>query len=89
MTEKIAVLAPMPRARVRTTTVVNPGFLRSVRTPKRISMKKSSMEGQRQTVRLSSCTRVKLPNSRRAAAVACFLGMPLAMSSSIFSSRCA
>src|SRR5437016_8420619 len=32
---KIAVLAPMPRARVRTATAVKPGDLRSRRRPKR------------------------------------------------------
>ena len=31
--EKIAVLAPMPSASVRTATVVNPGLRRSMRTP--------------------------------------------------------
>ena len=33
MTLKIAVLAPMPRARVRTATVVNPGLRVSMRAP--------------------------------------------------------
>ena len=46
------------------------------------------MDGQRQTVRLSSSVKVTLPNSRRAAAAASFLDMPVATSSSIFSSRC-
>src|SRR5437879_8605352 len=38
---KIAVFAPMPRARVRTATVVNPGDLLSMRTAKRRSCQRS------------------------------------------------
>jgi len=32
-TLKIALFAPMPRARAITATIVNPGFFRSVRRP--------------------------------------------------------
>jgi hypothetical protein len=32
-TEKIALLAPMPRASVTTATAVKPGFFASIRTP--------------------------------------------------------
>ena len=38
---KIAVLAPMPRASVITTTAANPGFLRSIRAAYRMSCHKS------------------------------------------------
>src|SRR5262249_61653038 len=35
--EKIAVLAPMPRAKVRTAMELKPGFFASIRAPKRMS----------------------------------------------------
>jgi hypothetical protein len=43
-TLKIAVLAPMPRARVRTATRVKPGLLVSIRAPKRTSCHSASSQ---------------------------------------------
>ena len=54
---------------------------------KRLRQWLCAMDGHRQISRLSCSVRVTLPNSRRAAAAASFLGKPLATNSSIFSSR--
>src|SRR5580698_893991 len=43
--EKIAVVAPMPRARVKTMATVNPGFLRKRRKVRRRSFARPVMEG--------------------------------------------
>ena len=43
MTQKSAVLAPIPRARVATATAVKPGDFNSVRAPNRMSRHQSSM----------------------------------------------
>ncbi len=43
--EKMAVLAPMPSARVNIAIAVNPGLLRSMRTPKRRSCPRVSIQG--------------------------------------------
>ena len=40
----MAVLAPMPRARDRTTTIVNPGLLRRLRKENRKSRQSVSMK---------------------------------------------
>jgi hypothetical protein len=41
---KMAVFAPIPSARVKIATVMNPGFFLSVRAPYRISCQRFSME---------------------------------------------
>ena len=83
-TLKISELAAIPSASVTTAAAVNPGFLRSMRTPNPTSMKKSSIAAQRHTARLSSSVNSTFPNSRRAAASASFLGLPCTTSASIF-----
>jgi hypothetical protein len=39
-TLKMAVFAPMPKASVKTTTAVNPGFFQSIRSPYRTSRRR-------------------------------------------------
>ena len=88
ITEKMAVLAPMPMAKVRMTTAVKPGFLRSIRKPNRASTNTVSIAGHCHASRLNSSTWVTSPNWRCAAAQASSRDIPAAISSSAFSSRC-
>src|ERR1700728_1152508 len=57
----------MPRASVRTAIAVKPGFLRSMRAPKRRSCRRDSNQAPARTSRTSSFTCSMPPSSRRAA----------------------
>ncbi len=81
---KMALLAPTPSANVSTAAAVKPGLRASSRKANRISRVSRSRLFQPQTVRLSSPSRVALPNCRRAAKSAVAGSIPF----SRFSSAC-
>src|SRR5213080_1691165 len=64
---KTAVLAPIPRARVKLATVLKPGDLCNMRKPKRASSYKSCSHRHPQVSRVTSFTNSTFPNSLRAA----------------------
>src|SRR5258708_7864610 len=78
-----AVFTPIPSARVRTATVVNPGALESVRSAYRTSRSRSSIHITRRDSWNRSCVRVTLPKARRAAAFASSGSMPSARKRSV------
>jgi hypothetical protein len=82
------VLAPMPRARVRTATRVKPGLLRSMRKLWRRSRARCSNHSQPHTIQLFSLGAVTLPNRRRAAVRAESAVMPDSRCSCWRSSKC-
>ena len=67
ITEKIAVLAPMPRARVRAATIVKAGSLRNMRRPKRMSSARFWIQRTLRASRQFCLESSTLPNSRSAA----------------------
>ena len=67
ITLKMVVLAPIPRASVRTAMLVNPGFFPSILRPKRTSSTTSLSHFPPQASRVTSVTNPTFPNSRRAA----------------------
>src|SRR5689334_15280352 len=62
----MAVLAPMPSAKVRIATAVKPGERRSIRTPNRMSVHTVSSQKPPRSLRHSSLNFSWLPNSIRA-----------------------
>ena len=66
-TLKIAVVAPMPSASVRTTTALKPGSRRRLRNEYAMSRDRSSSHRHTQTARASSRESVALPSARRLA----------------------
>src|SRR5207302_5144136 len=67
ITLKIVVLAPIPRASVRTAMLVNAGFFPSILRPKRTSSTTSLSHFPPQASRVTSVTNPTFPNSWRAA----------------------
>src|SRR5216683_2529093 len=67
MTEKSAVFAPMPRARVRTATAVKPGDLRSMRVAKHKSCHNVSTKDSQLAARTTSFVTSRFPRSKRTA----------------------
>src|SRR5207249_6108374 len=65
MSVKIAVFAPIPSAKVSTTTAVKPGDLRSVRAPKRTSRHNVSTMDSQPPERTISLLTSRLPRSKR------------------------
>src|SRR5580698_8237935 len=88
ITENITVFAPMPSASVSTATKVKPGVFRSMRMPNFTSCASCSSQTMLQTSRVSSATRVVLPNLRMAANRASSGGMPRSMLSCVSRSMC-
>ncbi len=92
ITVKIAVLAPIPSAKVSTATAVRPGDLRSMRAAKRKSCHKVSTRNSQPAVRTTSLVTSRLPRSRRTARSASlrlipsFIFSSAAMSKKLFSS---
>src|SRR5215469_5443884 len=76
--EKTAVLEPIPSARVKTATAVNPGFFLSIRKPYRASSSKSPSHLRPHSSRVTSFTKPTFPNSRSAACSASFRSAPRA-----------
>ena len=89
---KIAVLAPIPKVRVSTTTAVNTGFLRSTRTPNRKSRHNVSTKDSQRADQTISFVTSRLPRSKRTARSAslglipCFTFSSTAISRKPFSS---
>src|SRR2546430_334961 len=79
---KMAALAPIPSAMVRTAAVVKPGDLRNTRTPKRKSWTRLSIRFTAHASRHSSFARSMPPNSMRARRRASSRGTPLRTKSS-------
>ena len=86
-TLKMAVFAPMPRARVRPTTAVKPGLLPSMRAPYRKSWIRVSTKLTPRASRHSSLARSIPPNSSRAWRMASSRGTPLSIKSSAYASK--
>src|SRR6516225_5054113 len=76
---KMVVFAPIPRASVSTAVAVKPGDLTIMRRLKRRSCQSASKNENLCNALRSSCSKVTLPNWRRAAAAASSLDMPCAM----------
>ena len=72
----MALLAPMPRASVRTATAVKPGDLRSMRKAKQRSCQHVSTKDSQPAERTSSLVISRLPRSRRTARSAALRLMP-------------
>ena len=85
---KIAVFAPIPKANVSTATAVNAGLLRNMRSANRTSCHSCSSHTKLHTSRVSSCTRLTLPNFRSAAYRASSGAIPRAMLSCVSVSIC-
>src|SRR5580658_477434 len=86
-TLNIAVVAPIPSASVRITTVVNPGVRAKVRAAYATSCLNRSSQAQPHASRASSLSKPALPKERWAAYCASSGGSPLPARSSASSSR--
>src|SRR5215470_5716126 len=84
----MVVFAPIPRASVSTAVAVKPGDLRIMRRLKRKSCQSASKNKNFCNALRSSCSKVTLPNWRRAAAAASSLDMPCAMNFSASNCKC-
>src|SRR5213080_3334766 len=73
----MAVLAPMPSARDRMTTIVKPGLARSTRIAYRTSRHVWSIHSVRRVSRHASFRCLRPPNARRAARIASSFQTPI------------
>ena len=76
MMPNMVVFAPIAMPNVATTTTLNPGECRNVRSTYRMSWLRVSSDGMPMAIRRCSSSDVRLPNCRRAASCASGSLMP-------------